>query len=311
MPMWRGERSRHPKIRVGYVSGEFREQATGYLTADLYECHDRDTFELHGISTGIDDGSAMRKRIKAAFDVFSDVSRRSDKEIAEHISRAEIDILVNLNGFFGEERTGLVAFKPAPIQVNYLGFPGTMGAPYMDYILADKWIIPEDQQQYYEEKVIYLPDTYQANDRKKVIGDTVRKRAEFGLPEKGFVFCSFNNAYKITPEMFSVWMRLLAKTEGSVLWLLEVDSGIKRNLRNEGQARGISPDRIVFAPFIKLNDHLARERLADLFLDTLPVNAHTTASDALWAGVPVLTCLGSTFAGESPPASSRLSGSKK
>jgi predicted O-linked N-acetylglucosamine transferase (SPINDLY family) len=225
------------------------------------------------------------------------VSRRSDRDIAEQIARAEIDILVDLNGFFGEERTGIFAFKPSPIQVNYLGFPGTMGAPYMDYILADKWIIPEDQQQFYEEKVIYLPDTYQANDRKKVIGDTVRKRAEFGLPDKGFVFCSFNNAYKITPEMFSVWMRLLAETEGSVLWLLEVDSGIKRNLRNEAQARGVSPDRIVFAPFIKLNEHLARERLADLFLDTLPVNAHTTASDALWAGVPVLTCLGATFAG--------------
>ena len=296
-PMWRAATSPRTKIRLGYVSGEFREQATAYLIADLFECHDRNAFELHAISTGADDSSPMRSRIKAAFDVFSDVSRRSDREIAEHISRAEIDILIDLNGFFGEERTALVAFKPAPIQVNYLGFPGTMGAPYMDYILADKWIIPEDQQQYYAEKVVYLPDTYQANDRKKVIGETVRKRAEFGLPEKGFVFCSFNNAYKITPEMFSVWMRLLAQTEGSVLWLLEVDSGIKRNLRNEAQARGVSPDRIVFAPFIKLKDHLARGRLADLFLDTLPVNAHTTASDALWMGVPLLTCLGSTFAG--------------
>jgi predicted O-linked N-acetylglucosamine transferase (SPINDLY family) len=296
-PMWWGERSPHAKIRVGYVSGEFREQATGYLTADLFECHDRSAFELHAISTGIDDGSAMRRRIKGAFDVFSDVSRRSDREIAEQIARAQIDILVNLNGFFGEERTGLVAFKPSPIQVNYLGFPGTMGAPYMDYILADRWIIPEDQQQYYEEKIVYLLDTYQSNDRMKAIGETVPSRAEYGLPEKGFVFCSFNNAYKITPEMFSVWMRLLAKTEGSVLWLLEVDSGIKRNLRNEAVARGVSPDRILFAPFIKLKDHLARGRLADLFLDTLPVNAHTTASDALWMGVPVLTCLGATFAG--------------
>ncbi len=228
----------------------------------------------------------MRRRIKSAFDVFSDVSRRSDLEIAEQIARAEIDILVNLNGFFGEERTGLVAFKPAPIQVNYLGFPGTMGAPYMDYILADKWIIPEDQQQHYEEKVVYLPDTYQANDRKKAIDETIRTRRELGLPETGFVFCSFNNAYKITPEIFSIWMRILTQTEGSVLWLLEVDPGIERNLRREARARGVSPERIVFAPFIRLKDHLARGRLADLFLDTLPVNAHTTASDALWMGVP-------------------------
>src|SRR5712671_7057364 len=295
-PMW-GERAAHTKIRLGYVSGEFREQATGYLTADLFECHDRNSFELHAISTGIDDGSAMRKRIKAAFDVFSDVSRRSDSEIAEQIAGAEIDILVNLNGFFGEERTALFAFKPSPIQVNYLGFPGTMGAPYMDYILADKWIIPEDRREDYSEQVVYLPDTYQANDRKRGIGDTIPSRTDYGLPEKGFVFCSFNNAYKITPEIFSIWMRLLAGMDGSVLWLLEVDSSIKRNLMNEAQKRGVSPDRVLFAPFLKLKDHLARGRLADLFLDTLPVNAHTTASDALWMGVPVLTCLGPTFAG--------------
>jgi predicted O-linked N-acetylglucosamine transferase (SPINDLY family) len=296
-PIWRGEKYLHEKIRVGYVSGEFRDQATAYLVADLFECHDRSAFEIHAISTGIDDGGPMRKRIKAAFDVFSDLSRRSDREIAEHVRRTEIDILINLNGFFGEERTGVVAFKPSPIQVNYLGFPGTMAAPYMDYILADQWIVPEDQKENYSEKVIYLPDSYQANDRKKIVGESSRSRAEFGLPENGFVFCSFNNAYKITPEVFTVWMRLLSQTDGSVLWLLQVDSGVERNLRNEAQERGVSPERIVFAPFIKLKDHLARERLADLFLDTLPVNAHTTASDALWIGLPVLTCLGSTFAG--------------
>jgi protein O-GlcNAc transferase len=295
-PMWRN-RSPHAKVRLGYSSGEFREQATGYLIADLFECHDRSAFELHAFSTGLDDGSAMRGRIKSAFDVFSDVSRRSDRAIAEQIAARQIDILVDLNGFFGEERTGVFAFKPSPIQVNYLGFPGTMGAPYMDYILADRWIIPEDRQEDYSEKVVYLPDTYQANDRKKTIGETLLTRAEYGLPEKAFVFCSFNNAYKITPEIFSIWMRLLAGIDGSVLWLLEVDASIKRNLRNEAQKRGVSPDRILFAPFIRLKDHLARGRIADLFLDTLPVNAHTTASDALWMGVPVLTCLGSTFAG--------------
>jgi predicted O-linked N-acetylglucosamine transferase (SPINDLY family) len=295
-PMW-SNRAPHAKIRLGYSSGEFREQATGYLIADLFECHDRNTFELHAISTGVDDDSALRKRIKSAFDVFSDASRRSDRGIAEQIARAQIDILVNLNGFFGEERTGVFAFKPSPIQVNYLGFPGTMGTPYMDYILADRWVIPEDRREDYSEKVVYLPDTYQANDRKKAIGDALPSRAEYGLPVKGFVFCSFNNAYKITPEIFSIWMRLLANTDGSVLWLLEVDSSIKRNLINEAQKRGVSSGRILFAPFIKLKDHLARGRLADLFLDTLPVNAHTTASDALSMGVPVLTCAGSTFAG--------------
>ena len=297
LPLWWGDRKPHDKIRLGYLSGEFREQATGFLTADLFECHDRGAFELHAFSTGMDDGSAMRSRIKAAFDTFNHVSRRSDREIAEQITRAEIDILINLNGFFGEERTGLVAFKPAPIQVNYLGFPGTMGAPYMDYILADRWIIPEEQQQYYDEKVVYLPNSYQANDRKKVRGDPDRTRPEFGLPENGFVFCCFNNAYKITSDIFSVWMRLLKQAEGSVLWLLEVDSGIQKNLRREAAARGVAPERILFAPFVKLNEHFSRGRLADLFLDTLPVNAHTTASDALWMGVPVLTCVGATFAG--------------
>jgi predicted O-linked N-acetylglucosamine transferase (SPINDLY family) len=295
-PLWNGERYRHTKIRVGYISGEFRDQATAYLIADLLERHDRSAFELCGFSTGHDDGGAMRRRIKQALDSFSDLAGRSDRDIAAQIRRAEIDILVNLNGFFGEARTGVVAYKPSPIQVNYLGYPGTMGADYMDYILADRWVIPESEQSHYTEKVVYLPDSYQANDGKKLIGDPP-SRPECGLPERGLVFSSFNNPYKITPQFFDVWMRLLAQAEGSVLWLLELDKAAKRNLMNEAIARGITLDRIVFAPFVKLKEHLARGSLADLFLDTLPVNAHTTASDALWTGVPVLTCCGSTFPG--------------
>ena len=295
-PLWRGEIYRHPKIRVGYLCAEFREQATAYLTADLFECHDRTAFEWHAFSTGPDDRSATRKRIEAAFDRFADLRGRSDGEISQRIRAAEIDVLVHLNGYFGDERTGVLAMRPAPIQVNYLGFPGTLGAPYADYILADRWIIPEEDQRFYSEKVVYLPNSYQANDRKKMAAAERPPRAALGLPERSFVFCCFNNAYKITPDVFSVWMRLLAQTPGGVLWLLQVDKGIEANLAREAAARGVAPERIVYAPFVHLREHLARLPLADLFLDTLPVNAHTTASDALWMGVPVLTCAGQTFA---------------
>ena len=296
-PVWNGETYRHGKVRLAYMSGEFREQATAYLTADLFECHDRNAFELHALATGDNDGSAMRKRLEAAFDVFADMSGRSDSEIAEFVRAREIDILINLNGYFGLDRTGVFAMRPSPVQVNYLGFPGTMGAPYMDYILADRHVIPEDQQRYYSEKVVYLPHSYQPNDRKKAASERIFTRAECGLPENGAVFCCFNNTHKIVPEIFGIWMRLIARVEQSVLWLLEGNAAVKRNIQNEAARRGISPGRIVFAPMMRLGDHLAREALADIFLDTLPHNAHTTASDALWCGVPVVTCPGSTFAG--------------
>jgi predicted O-linked N-acetylglucosamine transferase (SPINDLY family) len=239
----------------------------------------------------------MRSRIEAAFDVFIDGSTRSDAELAEVLHRCEIDIAVSLNGYFGFERTGLFACRPCPLQVNYLGFPGTMGAPYMDYIIGDRRVIPAEEQSCYSEKVVYLPDTYQANDSTKLIDERTPTRGEAGLPESGLVFCCFNNNHKITPEMFSVWMRLLRQVDHSVLWVLEGNPEARRNLPHEAEARGIAAERIVFAPRVKLSDHLARHRLADLFLDTVPHNAHTTASDALWAGLPVLTCLGSTFAG--------------
>jgi len=297
VPLWQGEKYEHDKIRVGYVSGEFHEQATAYLTADLFECHDRAAFATYGFATGKNDHSAMRNRLERAFNSFVDVSGRTDRDIAEIIRRSEIDILVNLNGYFGGERTGVFALRPAPLQVNYLGYPGTMGASYIDYIIADKIVIAEDEHPNYAENVVYLPDSYQPNDRKKPIGEGLPRRSECGLPENGLVFCCFNNSFKITPHIFDIWMRLLAQTENSVLWFLEWNAAVRRNLVKEAVKRGIAADRIKFAPLMKLEDHLARLRVADVFLDTLPHNAHTTASDALWCGVPVLTCLGSTFAG--------------
>jgi predicted O-linked N-acetylglucosamine transferase (SPINDLY family) len=294
---WRGDRSAHRKIRLGYVSGEFREQATAYLMAGVYECHDRERFEIHAIATGPNDLSPMRTRLERAFDRFHDVRDETDARIADLVRAEEIDILVNLNGYFGQERTAIFALKPAPIQVNYLGFPGTMGAPFMDYIVADEIVLPKDQQRHFAEKVAYLPYTYQPNDRKRAIAELAPSREECGLPETAVVFCCFNNTHKLTPEFFDVWMRLLDRTPGSVLWVLETTPTVSPNLRREATSRGVDPERIVFAPVIKLADHLARVRLADLFLDTLPHNAHTTASDALWCGVPVVSCRGTTFAG--------------
>src|SRR5262249_17328438 len=213
------------------------------------------------------------------------------------ICENEIDILVNLNGYFGEHRTGVFANRCAPIQVNYLGFPGTLGATYMDYIIADKHVIPEKNKVFYSEKVVYLPNCYQANDQKKKIGPRVLTRRECGLPEADFIFCCFNNSYKITSTIFDCWARILKRVERSVLWLFESNAIACRNLNMEAKVRGINPERLVFAKPLPLADHLARLCLADLCLDTLPYNAHTTASDALWVGLPVLTQIGETFAG--------------
>ena len=296
-PVWQGEHYRHDKIRVAYLSADFHDHATACLMAGLFELHDRKRFETIAIAFGPDKPSEMRRRLEAAFDRFIDVRRKSDREAASMLHEMEVDIAVDLKGFTADSRTGIFALRPAPIQVNYLGFPGTMGAEYIDYILADRWVVPEEQQQYYTEKVVYLPDSYQVNDSKRRIGERTPTRAEAGLPETGFVFCCFNNNYKITPFMFDIWMRLLRQVEGSVLWLVEGNAAVVRNLRREAEKRGVSPDRLIFAPRAKPEDHLARHRLIDLFLDTLPYNAHTTASDALWVGVPIVTCLGSTFAG--------------
>ena len=295
--VWGGERYRHDRIRVAYLSTDFREHALAYLTAGLYERHDRSRFETTGVSLGPDRPGEMRTRLKGAFERFIDAQHESDQEVATRLRELEIDIAVDLNGYTRDARTGILAMRPAPVQVNYLGYPGTMGAGFIDYILADRFVIPERDQACYSEKVVYLPDTYQVNDSTREIAQRTPTRAEVGLPEDGFVFCSFNNNFKITPEVFDRWMVLLRQVEGSVLWLVGDNDSAIRNLRQEAAQRGVSPGRLVFAQRVSYKDHLARHRLADLFLDTLPYGAHTTASDALWGGLPVLTCQGASFAG--------------
>jgi predicted O-linked N-acetylglucosamine transferase (SPINDLY family) len=285
------------RICIGYVAGEFRHQATSILMTELFERHDTGRFKLIAFDNGWDDGSAIRKRQEKVFAHMVDISRLGDWQAATVIRDFQVDILVDLNGYFGHGRTGVFSHRPAPIQVNWLGFPGTLGADYMDYIVADPRIIPKEHEVYYSEKVVRLPDTYQVNDSKREISPHTPTRAESRLPARGFVFCSFNNNFKITPEVFDVWMRLLGKVQDSVLWLLEDNAAASRNLRSEAAARGIAPERLIFAPRMSLPDHLARHRLADLFLDTVPCNAHTTASDALWAGLPLVSCMGKTFAG--------------
>jgi len=296
-PLWHGAIFRHDKIRLAYLSADFHGHATAYLIAELFERHDRTRFEVTGISFGRDDGSDMRRRLMAAFDQFYDAGTRSDREVAELLREHEIDIAVDLKGYTLESRPEILSHRPAPIQVNYLGYPGTMGADFIDYVIADPVVLPFDRQPFYAEKIVQLPDCYQVNDRQRRIAERPLARSEAGLPEQGFVFCCFNNNYKITQAVFEVWMRLLSAKPGSVLWLLSDNAGAEANLRRAAQARGVDPARLAFAGRRPLDEHLARHRLADLFLDTLPYNAHTTASDALWAGLPVLTCRGQAFAG--------------
>ncbi|MBR1160270.1 tetratricopeptide repeat protein [Bradyrhizobium elkanii] len=293
---WRGERYDHDRIRVGYFSSDFCNHATSLLMAGMFECHDRSKFETVAISWSPNDPSEMRQRLEASFDRFVEVRDINDDEVADLIRQLEIDILVDLKGFTAGSRTRVLGRRPAPIQVNYLGYPGTLGAPFIDYIIADRTVIPDHHREFYSEKVVALPDSYQANDDKRVIADRVFTRGDVGLAPTGFVFCCFNNNYKITPDMFDRWMRILGRVEGSMLWLLEANADSAANLRKEAVARGVAAERLVFAPRMSLPDHLARHRLAGLFLDSTPYNAHTTASDALWAGLPVLTILGDTFA---------------
>jgi len=290
-------RKSREKIRIGYMSGEFRQQATAILMAGLYECHDRDRFEIIALDAGLNDGSPMRARLEKAFDAWIDISKMTDAEAAARIRAEEIDILVNLNGFFGEARMGIFARQPAPIQVNYLGFPATLGANYIDYMIADTIVIPEDEQTFYDEQVVYLPGCYQANDDRGRDIAPIPSRTVAGLPQDGIVFCNFNNAYKLTPATFDSWMRILKAVDGSVLWLLESPAPYADNLRLEAEKRAVAPERLIFAPDLPTDQHLARMSMADLFLDSLPYNAHTTGSDALWAGVPLITQTGATFPG--------------
>jgi protein O-GlcNAc transferase len=296
-PVWQGERYDHDRIRVAYLSADFRQHALSFLMAGMFECHDKSRFEVTGISFGIDDHSEIHRRVTASFERFVDARSYSDDQIADLIKALEIDIVVDLMGFTTDSRTGIFARRPAPIQAHYLGYPGTMGARYIDYIIADRVVVPDHQREFYSEKRVLLPDSYLVNDRKRPISDRTFTRTELGLPSTGFVFCCFNNNHKITPDVFDCWMRILGQVEGSVLWLFQDNAKAADNLKKEALARGVNADRLIFASRMPPSDHLARHRAADLFLDTLPYNAHTTGADALWAGLPVLTRLGETFVG--------------
>lgn len=289
-------RSRRPKIRVGYYSADFRNHAMTYLMAGLYESHDRANFELIGFSFGPERDDEMRSRVAASFDQFIDVRPMSDREVAALSRQLEIDIAVDLNGFTDHSRCGIFAERSAPIQVNYLGYPGTMGADYFDYVIADDTLVPTSDQVHFTEKIVYLPGSYQVNDRTRQIASTGYTREAAGLPAEAFVFCCFNRNCKITPEVFDIWMRLLRSVDGSVLWLFEDSRVASHNLRKEAGERGIDANRLIFAGQMPLAEHLERHRLADLYLDTLPYNGHTSTSDALWAGLPVLTLMGKSFA---------------
>ena len=295
--LWDGKAYGNDRIRIAYLSADFHEHATAWLTAELFEKHDRQRFHITAISYGADDGSPMRARLVKAFDQFIDVNGKSDADVAQLLRNLQIDIAVDLKGHTQGSRPGILSFRPAPVAVNYLGYPGTMGAPFIDYVIADPIVLPFAQQQFYDEQIVHLPHSYQANDSRRAIAAATPSRSEAGLPANGFVFCCFNNSRKITQPLFEIWMRLLAAVPGSVLWLLDDNDTATATLKVAARDRGIAPARLVFAPRTELPEHLARHRLADLFLDTLPYNAHTTASDALWAGLPLLTCRGSTFAG--------------
>ena len=285
----------HDRVRVGYFSADFHDHAVSNLSAELFEIHDRGRFEVFGFSYDASPDDGMRRRLRHGFDHFVEVAAKSDRAIAAMARELEIDIAIDLGGHTGQSRPGILAHRPAPIRVHFLGYPGTLGASFVDYLVADPIVVPSEQRQFYTERIAWLPDTCQVNDRLSVIADRTFTRDELGLPATGFVFCCFNGNYKVEPTVFDAWMRLLRRVEGSVLWLLAGNDAVPGNLRREAIARGVSGDRIVFAPRMPLPDHLARHRLADLFLDTFYFNAHTTASVALWAGLPVLTCKGTTF----------------
>jgi predicted O-linked N-acetylglucosamine transferase (SPINDLY family) len=297
-PVWQGERYNHDRIRVAYLSADFRDHPVSYSLAGVFEQHDRKQFETIAISSGSDIQSEMRARLKSGVDRFIDVNDQSDADVAKLLRALEVDIVVDLMGHTEDARTAVLARRPSPIQVNYLGYAATLGADYADYLIADPTVISEAGGQYYSEKIAYVPNSFFPSDSTRPVSDRSFARAEMGLPQAGFVFCCFNNSYKLNPHVFDGWMRILTRVEGSVLWLSESNATSVSNLKKEARNRGVSEDKLIFAKRMPLMaDHLARLRLADLFLDTDPYNAHTTASDALWVGLPVLTRIGEAFAG--------------
>lgn len=284
------------RIRIGYLSADFHEHATALLIAELIELHDRSRFEIFGYSYGPNDKSKMRTRLARSFDTFVECAKRSTPEIASAIQRDGIDILIDLKGYTLEARLDILSHRPAPIQVHYLGYPGTMMSPWVDYLITDPIVVPPQAERYYGEALCIMPHTYQVNDRKRPIPERPPSRAEVGLPEEGFVFCGFHNPKKLSPELFRHWLGILAEVEGSSLWLLAEPAATISNLRAFAAANGVAAERIVAARRTGVEDHLARLSLADLYLDAFPYNAHTTASDALWVGVPVVTCMGRSLA---------------
>ena len=289
-------KEKHKPIRIGYFSSDFKEHPVAYLLARVFEKHDRSQFKVHGYSIKATKKDSMHKRLVAAFDEFKDLSDVSDKEAALTVREDGIDIAIDLNGYTANSRIGIFAYRAAPIQINYLGYPGTIGADFIDYIIADQTLIPEDSIKYYSEKPIYLPHTYMPTDNTREISTKPITRTEMGLPEDSFVFCCFNNNYKITSEEFDIWMRILGQLPNSVLWLRKSNEWSEANFIKEARKRNIDPSRLIFAGKLDMKEHLARHRLADLFLDTFNFNAHTTASEALWAGLPVVTKMGKGFA---------------
>lgn len=293
---------KHKRIRLGYFSSDLREHAVGHLIVDLLETHDKDKFEIHAFSLSnknvdVDAENEIRGRVVRAVEYFHDVSNLPDHKIADLARENSIDIAIDVNGYTQYAKTAVFASGAAPIQINYLGFPGTMGADFIDYIVADHTLIPEDYREYFSEKIIYMPGSYQPNDRKRIVSKKIFSKKDLNLSDDIFVYGCFNNSYKILPDIFAAWMHILKIVEKSVLLLLETSPIAKLNLWDEAKKLNIDPDRIIFCPFLPHADHLARYNIVDLFIDTLPYNAHTTASDALWSGVPVLTCKGDTFSG--------------
>ncbi|MEI7931825.1 MAG: tetratricopeptide repeat protein [Alphaproteobacteria bacterium] len=294
--LWTGERPKHDKIRLAYLTAEMSDHPVANLLAGVWEHHDHSRFEVSCISYGKPSQAPIVGRVRPAFDHFIEAADQDAEAIARLVHDRQIDIAVTLNGYTLDSRPEILAHRPAPIQVNYLGFPGTMGAPYIDYLIADRRVVAEDETASYDEKIVWMPNAYQPTDDAEFRPEGTYNRTEAGLPRNAFIFMAFNHSYKITPQMFDVWMRILKRVPHGVLWLADKNEAMRSNLEREAAARGIKPSRLIFAPRLAHRaDHLARHRYANLFLDTLPYTAHATASDALWAGLPVLTCRGSTF----------------
>jgi len=286
----------HKKPRIGYFSADFCDHAVLHLMMDVFRNHNKSYFDFYGFSFGPDKNDKWRNEVKNYFIKFEDVSKISDREVADLSQKLEIDIAIDLTAFTSNSRSGIFSYRAAPIQVNYLGYPGTMGTEYMDYIIADEVIIPKENFDYYSEKVLYLPNCYQANICQKDISKKELKRSDFGLPDNAFVYCSFNNNYKITPHIFDIWMNILKKVPNSVLWIFKSNETASKNIKKETELRGVDPNRIIFASYLPNEEHLKRISLADLFLDTFPYNAHVTASDAIRMGIPIITLTGNSFA---------------